>query len=460
MSDAYGGTTADPQRHGGFLANVNLIFLSTLTVYVLSFLIIVAVSQFLGSEGRGVTALYQTSINLSYAFISFGVSIAALYYVSRGEVSARQALEAGLSTTVLSALLAAAAAAVLEALAGEWLSDAGVPQWFVVLAIPLVVQFRLVEVLLRSDGRFLIVSIIEAAVPFVTLAGLVALEVAGSLTVPRAILLWSLSPLPSVLAGYAALGVRAWPRGLGTWGVMRRLVSFGMQGQAGNIVQTLNYRLDSYLVALFVSSAGVGLYANGVAVSEALWLVANSVAVVLIPKLASSDPEYAARATPLVCRNTMLVTALSAVAVAAASPFAVPFVFGDEFEGSVEPLLWLLPGAVAMSGAKVLSAYVFSQGKPMLNTWISAATLALTLALDLVLIPPFGVAGAAGASTIAYCANLVLTLVAYGRISGGRPLDAVLPRLADVGLFVEGARSTLSRLRGGSKSPPASLEAG
>jgi O-antigen/teichoic acid export membrane protein len=263
-----------------------------------------------------------------------------------------------------------------------------------------------------------------------------------------------------VLAGYAALGVRAWPRGLGTWGVMRRLVSFGMQGQAGNIVQTLNYRLDSYLVALFVSSAGVGLYANGVAVSEALWLVANSVAVVLIPKLASSDPEYAARATPLVCRNTMLVTALSAVAVAAASPFAVPFLFGDEFEGSVKPLLWLLPGAVAMSGAKVLSAYVFSQGKPMLNTWISAATLALTLALDLVLIPPFGVAGAAGASTIAYCANLVLTLAAYGRISGGRPLDAVLPRLADVGLFVEGARSTLSRLRGGSKSPPASLGAG
>jgi O-antigen/teichoic acid export membrane protein len=198
-----------------------------------------------------------------------------------------------------------------------------------------------------------------------------------------------------------------------------------------------------------------------VAVSEALWLIANSVAVVLIPKLASSDPEYAARTTPLICRNTILVTALGAVVVAAASPVAVPLVFGDEFEGSVEPLLWLLPGAIALSGAKVLSAYVFSQGKPMINTYISIATLVITVVLDIVLIPPLGVPGAAIASTIAYLANLAMTLVAYRRISGGTVADAVLPRPSDVAVFIEGARSALSRLRRrGSGNTPASFGAG
>jgi O-antigen/teichoic acid export membrane protein len=450
-----------PERHGGFLVNVNLVFLSTLTVYVLSFLIIVTVSQLLGSEGRGITLLYQTSVNLGYAFISFGVSIGALYYVSRGEVSQRQALESGVTATALSALLAAAVAAVLRFAAHDTLDAAAVPYWLIILAIPLVVQFRLVEVLLRSDGRFLAVALLEAAVPLVTLVGLLAVEFADGLTVPRAIWLWTLAPLPPVVLGYLALGTSAWPRRADAGLVMRRLMKFGMQGQAGNIVQTLNYRLDSYLVALFVSSAGVGLYANGVAVSEALWLIANSVAVVLIPKLASSDPEYAARTTPLICRNTILVTALGAVVVAAASPVAVPLVFGDEFEGSVEPLLWLLPGAIALSGAKVLSAYVFSQGKPMINTWISIATLVITVVLDIVLIPPLGVPGAAIASTIAYLANLAMTLVAYRRISGGTVADAVLPRPSDVAVFVEGARSALSRLRRrGSGNTPASFGAG
>jgi len=116
-----------------------------------------------------------------------------------------------------------------------------------------------------------------------------------------------------------------------------------VQGQAGNIVQTLNYRLDSYLVLLFVNAAGVGLYAVGVALSEGLWLAANSIAIVLIPKLASSDPEYAAKTTPLVCRNTMLATALAAGGLAAVSPLAVPFLFGNDFRDAVEPLLWLLP---------------------------------------------------------------------------------------------------------------------
>jgi O-antigen/teichoic acid export membrane protein len=447
-------------RHGGFLVNVNLVFLSTLVIYVLSFLIIVAVSQFLGTDGRGVTLLYQTSINLSYAFISFGVSIGALYFVSRGDVSPRQALESGLTATALSAVLAALAVAVLRLTAHDTLDDAGVPYWLIVVAIPLVVQFRLVEVLLRADGRFLVVALIESAVPFLTLAGLVAVELLDGLTVARAIWLWSLAPLPPVVLAYVALGVAAWPRRFDAGPVMRQLMKFGMQGQAGNIVQTLNYRLDSYLVALFVSSAGVGLYANGVAVAEALWLIANSVAVVLIPKLASSDPEYAARTTPLICRNTILVTALGAVVVGAASPVAVPLVFGEEFEGSVEPLLWLLPGAVALSGAKVLAAYVFSQGKPMINTWISLLTLGLTVALDFLLIPPLGVPGAAIASTIAYAANLGMTLAAYQRLSGSSAAGAVLPRLSDIAIFQEGARTALSRVRRRRDGAPASFEAG
>jgi O-antigen/teichoic acid export membrane protein len=327
------------------------------------------------------------------------------------------------------------------------------------VAIPLVVQFRLVEVLLRSQGRFFVISVIEAAIPAFTLTGMLMMEVAQGLTVSRAILVWSCSPLPSVLIAYAAMGPSAWPRRLDTGAVLRRLMRFGLQGQAGNIVQTLNYRLDAYLVLLFVNAAGVGLYAVGVALSEGLWLLANSVAVVLIPKLASSDPDYAARMTPLVCRNTILITALGSLALAVTSPVLVPMLFGERFDDAVEPLLWLLPGVVALSGTKVLAAYLFSQGQPMINTWISLITLAVTLAGDIVLIPLLEVPGAAIASTLAYTTSLILTLIYYRRVSGGGAAEALLPRPSDIGLAIDGARTVLARLRR-ARSGAAALESG
>ena len=63
---------------------------------------------------------------------------------------------------------------------------------------------------------------------------------------------------------------------------MRKLAGFGVQGEAGNILQLLNYRLDQYMVRGFVSLAGVGIYATAVSLTEGVFILANAVALVLI----------------------------------------------------------------------------------------------------------------------------------------------------------------------------------
>jgi len=73
-----------------------------------------------------------------------------------------------------------------------------------------------------------------------------------------------------------------------------------------------------------VSARGVGLYAVAVALSEALWFIANSVATVLLPKLSAAEAEDAARTTPIVCRNTILLTAVAAILLATLSLPLVP----------------------------------------------------------------------------------------------------------------------------------------
>jgi O-antigen/teichoic acid export membrane protein len=149
--------------------------------------------------------------------------------------------------------------------------------------------------------------------------------------------------------------------------------------------------------------------------------------------------------TPIVCRNTLAATAAAAVLAGAVSPFVVPALFGAAFDGAVLPFLWLLPGTVALSGTKVLAAYVFSRGRPMINAWIALATLIVTVTADLILIPSFEVSGAAAGASLGYVFSLGLTAYAFRRLSGQPLSDAILPRPGDIGFYRDGLRSLINR---------------
>jgi O-antigen/teichoic acid export membrane protein len=233
--------------------------------------------------------------------------------------------------------------------------------------------------------------------------------------------------------------------------VIGRLARWGVQGEIGNVLQLANYRLDQYIVRDFVSLTAVGVYAVGTSMTEAVFILSNAVALVLLPRLTSVDPVEAARLAPVASRNTMLIAGGGALALAAAAPVMIPAVFGEAFRDSVEPLWLLLPGTVALAGSKVLTSYIFSQGRPLVNTGITAVSLVVTIVADLALIPRFGVNGAAAASSLAYGAHFAAALFAYGRISGNRPLSAVMPQRDDAALYVDAARKFLSRRPGAAR---------
>jgi O-antigen/teichoic acid export membrane protein len=436
-----------PAASSGFFFNVNLVFIATVMASGLGFLTAVLLARALGPEGRGVTALYQAAVSLGFAFLSLGIATAVVYYVGRRDISGRQGMEAGLSITLIAAAFTAIGVLIAAVAFGSDLIDEDVPYWLTLVAIPALVQFRAVEAVLRAQSRFGAMNLLEVSLPLCILTALGAVELIDGLTIRNAVVAWSFAFVPPVIFGYALLGPSQWPRGLAGRDLLWRVGSFGVQGQLSNLIQLLNYRLDSYLVLILVNASGVGLYAVGVSLSEGMWLIANSVSVVLLTNLTAGDEENASRMTPIVCRNTLLVTAMGATVAGALSPFAIPLIFGDAFDDAVVPFLWLLPGTVALAGTKILAAYVFSRGRPLINAQIAFVTLLVTITADLLLIPPFEVAGAAAASSIAYCFSLTLSLLAYRRLSGGRIADAVFPRLTDVPFYVDGIHSLLGRLR-------------
>ena len=125
---------------GGFLLNVNLVFLSTVAAYGLGFLVVVLVARELGPEGRGVTALYQAAVSLGFAFFSLGIGTAVVFLVGRREMSGPQALEAGLSVTLLALGLTGAGVLIAAILFNDELGKENVPFWLLLVAVPAVIQ--------------------------------------------------------------------------------------------------------------------------------------------------------------------------------------------------------------------------------------------------------------------------------------------------------------------------------
>jgi O-antigen/teichoic acid export membrane protein len=80
----------------------------------------------------------------------------------------------------------------------------------------------------------------------------------------------------------------------------------------------------------------------------------------------------------------------------------------------------LLVGLAAGGVIGVISAYLQGVGRPGLYSAAIGAGLPVTVALDLLLIPPFGVMGAAVASTAAYVTTTAVLVAMFRAVTRSR----------------------------------------
>jgi stage V sporulation protein B len=429
------------------LFNINSVFVSALIANTVGFFALVLVARALGPEGKGVTALYQAAVGIGFALFNLGVGSAGFYFVTRNEVTGRQAMEAGLTVSCAAALLTAVGVAITALFFRERFAGYDVPYALAIVAIPAAIQLRMTDALLRAQGRFGAVNAITLLLPLSALISLLVVEVTVGLTVAGTIWAWTATYAAPLVLSYWLIGRTNWPRALAPLSQIRRAVVFGGQTQLAAIVELVNHRVDVFMILMLVNTAGVGLYTVSTSQTEGLWIIANSVAIVVLTNITAGSAANAALLTPTVCRNTLLITAVAALGAAVIAALWIPIVFGTAYRGSVVPYLLLLPGTVAIGGSKILAAYVFSRGRPMINTWIGAAVLLVTIPTNVVLIGLFGVAGAAASTSLGYCIDLALTAFAYRHLSGGSVREALIPRRSDATIYLDSMRALRGRLR-------------
>jgi len=354
-----------------------------------------------------------------FSFANLGLPQANIYLVGRkmreaktvlGNALVMVAILGLLSVIILNALKDTALRTVLKGLPPEY-------WWALMLLIPTLLVDGIMLSILRARQRFDLFNLRRLGTPVLMLIGLVIalVVIKGGLTavvgayVAVTVLMAILS---LVLTGREVPLTLAFDRKL-----IGESFRFGIKSYLQNLVGNLNYRLDVYLLAFFLTPAQVAFYGVATSLAEVAWYIPNSVGVVLFPRLSNAPTEQVHQITAKACRNTLAITGLIVMGMLAVSWFLVPLVYGPAYRATVPPLLILLPGVLFMGLYKVLSRNFTSRNQQQVSILALSVALTLNAVLDLLLIPQWGVVGAAVASTVGYTAAGVVLLAFFLRDS-------------------------------------------
>jgi O-antigen/teichoic acid export membrane protein len=432
------------RTRGSFFVSAVLTYGTNLTVAVLSLVNVLVVSRVLGPSGRGSVAFLTAIAYLTSNLSTFGVqeanaNIAAAEPGARRSLATNSLLLAlvfGVATIVfLTALIA-----VFPGVAGD--STAGLRQ-LTFASLPILILGIYMRFLVQADYGFAVTNAAWLITPIANVLLNGALAVFGLLSVGTAVATWIGGQVLAtvMLVSYVSRHLAGFGRP--DFGLMRRSLGFGLRSHAGRVMLLGNYRLDQWLLGAISGSRELGLYSVAVAWAEALWYLPTTLAAVQRPDLVRAARDRAAYQAALVFRTVALMTGVAALILIVLAPFFCVTIFGEDFRGSVDDLRILALGAVGVTALKLLGNALTAQQRPGLASTAIGAGFVATIVLDIILIPPFGGAGAASASTIAYLAGGIAIGVLFTRAVGGRFVD-LLPRTADLKWLWRNARHVAS----------------
>jgi len=170
---------------------------------------------------------------------------------------------------------------------------------------------------------------------------------------------------------------------------------------------------------LLISPAAVGIYVIALSLSEKLWVLSQAVSTVILPRLSElhADEEIRKQMTPFIARWVLISTLFAAIFLAGVSAPLIKLLYGTAYASTVKPLLFLLPGIVLGSLARVLANDIAARGRPELNMYTALFVVGVNIVGNLMLIPYMGIVGAALATTIALSLNFVFKILIYAWIS-------------------------------------------
>ncbi len=395
---------------GGSLA----VFVAQLIANTGFFVAVLVIARGVGPEGRGTVAFVIVSALTLARLAPLGLTEGTLIFASQRAALRPALLANSLAISVTSGALfgaiAVGALLLLGTAAPAGIGRSEIPLVFVGTLAATVAGVT--DSFLVACGRVLWRAIVTAVMPWLYAGAVAAILINGQLTPAEALASWAAAMSVAALALVAIAVKSIWPT-KPVASLFRDAISFGVRPWVGHTASFLNMRADQMILGVIAAPATLGFYAAAVNGGEILLYLPAAVATVLAPALAQLDGTTRHDRALGTFRILVLTTTASVLGASFAGPVFIPLVFGQRFQASVEPFLWLLPGAFGYAARMVFGSALLASSLTGRSPIGSIAALVSGVALDFLLIPPFGASGAAVAASGAFLVGGVVAAGLY-----------------------------------------------
>lgn len=378
------------------------------------------ITRILGPEGRGVYALFFADISLLSTVLGFSVGTAITFYISNKKITREKTIGISLLFSLITILLSFVMLTI-------WLNvpvlDVFIPTENNTISFILIfgafIVINQIDILYASffqgEQHFRIINkvlIINSLLNVSLYAILFLLDYFGfySMGINEVLFValivmaintlnWHIHFIKKYT--YKLTFKLSWKEDISPF------ISFMGLDHLASIVTFLNSRLVLWIIAFYMESKFVGLFALAFGITQLLTMLSNPLSQVLFPVLWADDGKKYLSTYIMFSRahfSMLIVLTIFGIIIA---PIIIPFIYGVEFSDSILPLQIMLIPAIFSCQTKIFSGILFANNKVKLYLLASLIGVAIALVLNLSLIGRLGILGAAIATSLSYIATFI-----------------------------------------------------
>lgn len=372
-------------------------------IYLLgSFVVSIMLARLLGPSGKGMVAALFVMPNLLTSLADLGVRQAAAYTIGQGEESVQDVFSSSLVIWLTTSVISIAVFAVyLQLYSTIDFSTAMIAIGIIYIPVKILDAYyygvhqglqqigvmnsrHVIAFSVRLFSIIILVWMLNTGVEGAAVAMIISLLFVG---------IFSYMKTKNQLK-FSFKYKRNLPKKLLSRGVIFALALF---------ILNINYRIDILVLERFVSSADLGIYTTASGLAELVWQLPSAIAVVIFSSSANQkDDDSAITTTTKTVRVSLFISLIGSIVFAMLSSWIVPFLYGEAFRESAVIINLLLPGIVIIIIVQIIHATLSGRGYPLMGFSMLIVGVIVNIILNTILIPVYGIHGAAVASTISY----------------------------------------------------------
>ena len=395
--------------------SAKLIFITDVTILILTMISSLVGARALGPAGRGDLFVVVVWPPVIAMLAGLGLPTAYRYWMAKEPERVSRLF----SNAVIYTMIVGVTSILVADLIVPHLVGSRSPQVMTLLRIyqiniPAALFLNLMRGLLEGTRRFGWAGAARLLSFIVQGPGFAILWLLGNLTVRTGAYTLIIGQTASTLLGLFAVWHQLRPRWEPSWSELKSSMQYGVRDYPGVVADFTTLRLDQLMLGAMASNVAIGLYVTAVRLSEMTTLAADAIADALMPEVASS--KIASRAELLCARSLRLAIYMHLLLLPPlwlAAPLILKILFGQSFVPATGAFRWLLVAAGVWSCGSIVINALRGFGYPGLSTLARFAAALVTGIGLVVLLPRLGITGAAIASLIGYSVMLMIALIGF-----------------------------------------------